>query len=299
MRAARRPVALVVDDDLGVREALRLLLEQEFDVVDAADGAAGLAVARSCPIQLVLLDLVMPGLHGLEVLARLREIQPCPRTIVITALDTASTAVSAMKLGAFDYVTKPFDPDHLLALARRAVEPAGHVEILIGDEIGAAASLAVLLAVCGGFHVTLALHPGSVPRVDGQGSTVLDMRSLRGIAPAFRTVVQGRRPLGSHAVRVVDYVSRHVTTASVEEVAGAIGVSASHLSQLFRAETTMTVKDYVTRVRIEIAKYLLRDTDDKLDVVAARVGLSDASHLSRIFREREGTRPGAYRHTTG
>jgi AraC-like DNA-binding protein len=81
----------------------------------------------------------------------------------------------------------------------------------------------------------------------------------------------------------------------VDTVAGAIGVSSGHLAHLFPAELRMTVKQYVTRVRIEVAKQLLYDRAQTLERIAERVGFSDASHLSRVFRRYVGYRPGTFR----
>jgi AraC-like DNA-binding protein len=76
----------------------------------------------------------------------------------------------------------------------------------------------------------------------------------------------------------------------------AIGVSAGHLAHLFPAELCMTVKEVVTKVRIEVAKQLLYDRSDTLEHIAEQVGFSDASHLSRVFLQFAGHRPGNYRH---
>jgi DNA-binding NtrC family response regulator len=118
-----RPVILVVDDDAGVRDAFRLILEDAYEVVDVADGPRALDVIRSSQVDLVLLDIRMPEMDGIEVLERLKAIDEGVEVILVTAVKTVRTAVAAMKLGAFDYVTKPIDDeDELLALVRRALE---------------------------------------------------------------------------------------------------------------------------------------------------------------------------------
>jgi two-component system response regulator YesN len=80
-------------------------------------------------------------------------------------------------------------------------------------------------------------------------------------------------------------------------VGRSLGQSPYYLSRLFRMETGMTLKAFVNHVRVEAARLLLRDTDDKIDAVAARVGVHDASHLSRLFVKYSGRRPGAVRKT--
>src|SRR5687768_8514873 len=109
-----RPVILVVDDEAGVRDAFRLILEDAYEAID---------VIRSSQVDLVLLDIRMPEMDGIEVLERLKAIDEGVEVILVTAVKTVRTAVAAMKLGAFDYLTKPIDDEEdLLALVRRALE---------------------------------------------------------------------------------------------------------------------------------------------------------------------------------
>jgi len=104
---------LVVDDEAGVRESLRMLLHGECEVAVAESADAALARIGEARPDLILLDLVMPGRSGLELLEELRQRGDPPPVIVLTATKTVTTAVEAMKLGAADYVTKPFEVDAL------------------------------------------------------------------------------------------------------------------------------------------------------------------------------------------
>jgi DNA-binding NtrC family response regulator len=117
-----RPVVLVVDDDPGVRESFRLILEDHYDVTDVPDGPTALDVVRTSAVDLVLLDIRLPGMDGIEVLERIKALDEGIEVILVTAVKTVRTAVAAMKLGAFDYLTKPFEEDELLSLSRRALE---------------------------------------------------------------------------------------------------------------------------------------------------------------------------------
>jgi two-component system response regulator HydG len=114
---------LVVDDDAGVRYTLRQILEDAGHEVDeAADGAAALARFEAAPAPIVVTDLRMPGMDGLALLRALTRRAPAPRVVLLTAHGSERHAVEAMRAGAWDYFRKPFEPDDLLAVIRRADE---------------------------------------------------------------------------------------------------------------------------------------------------------------------------------
>jgi DNA-binding NtrC family response regulator len=116
---------LVVDDDPGVRYTIREILESEGLAVDeAADGEEGLRKLEGGGHALVLTDLRMPRLDGMALLRAVAARSPAPRVVLITAHGSERQAVEAMKAGAFDYFRKPFEPEELLAVVRRAVEAA-------------------------------------------------------------------------------------------------------------------------------------------------------------------------------
>jgi DNA-binding response OmpR family regulator len=113
---------LIIDDESNIRETMRLALEAVGHTAEtAADGPAGLErFGSGAEWDLVLLDQRMPGMDGIEVLRRIREIKPDAEVIMVTAFATVDLAVDAMKAGAMDFLRKPFTPDVL----RRAVAAA-------------------------------------------------------------------------------------------------------------------------------------------------------------------------------
>src|SRR5436309_6036928 len=115
---------LVVDDDAGVRESLRMVLKQQYEPLLVASGEEALKSIADTRPDLVLLDVLMPGIDGLEVLERVKAEDPQIPIVMLTATKTVKTAVTAMKLGAFDYVTKPFDVEELLIIVERATRDA-------------------------------------------------------------------------------------------------------------------------------------------------------------------------------
>jgi DNA-binding response OmpR family regulator/AraC-like DNA-binding protein len=353
MESRVRSTILVVDDDPGIRDALHLVLDDEYEVIDAVDGFDALAALASRKIDLMLLDLVMGHGDGFEVLEhRSREPKKLP-IIVLSGLNNAWTAATAMRLGAVDYVTKPFDEEDLRDLVRNALtSPSGSpaqtgrpgiqrpAVVLIGLDLGVYASLTVLLgpqcrvarAETVSDALALSRAPSTTLVIDmvslGQAAAMLPQlcehfENARLVAigaghnlsvpctllpaPASVTQLLGAivGPLatggsfgGGYTQRValmIDHLGTHYAEASVRRLARFVGGSPDHLSACFREETGYHLKTYMTGLRIEAAKWLLLEAGEKVEAVAARVGLHDASHLSRLFVRYAGTRPGAYR----
>jgi DNA-binding NtrC family response regulator len=119
---APRGTVLVVDDEESVRASVRAILEETCDVLEAANGAQALDVLKSREIDLVMLDQRMPGEAGIDVLPRIKAADPSTIVVIATAVRELRTAVEALKRGAYDYLTKPFDVDDILMLAQRAFE---------------------------------------------------------------------------------------------------------------------------------------------------------------------------------
>jgi len=116
------PHILVVDDEPGVQESLRMLLSSEGEISIAGDVESALREVSDSTPDLVLLDLVMPGRSGLELLAELAERGVRAPVIVLTATNTVNAAVEAMKRGASDFITKPFELDALRIKVRNLLE---------------------------------------------------------------------------------------------------------------------------------------------------------------------------------
>ena len=118
-----RRTVLIVDDEPSVRETLeRLLKSNGYEPTVAANGHEALAHALSQEFEVVLLDIRMPGLSGIDVLQRLLADHPDTGIIMVTAVVDTKTAVDAMKMGAYDYVLKPFDLDDILVRVQKARE---------------------------------------------------------------------------------------------------------------------------------------------------------------------------------
>jgi two-component system, response regulator YesN len=357
-----------------VREALHVILDGDYSVLDVADGRTALDLIRAQRVDLLVLDILMPDVDGIEVLQELRSFEPHLPVIMMTGVKTVLTAVATMKLGAADYITKPFREATLLnairsALkARRALDvdsldlrELGQTErrshphrlLLVEGSVGWRATLAVVLERVGRVQTASTLEealnqlfalrptcivlnaqraaeaarflgavhaqmPGSavfvlsedphfqaalawealniraVMRSSAEPGAILD-RIMATIAP-LESASHSRPPFNEVVNRTIKHLSIHFgEDLSVSSLAKVVGVSGSYLAHLFRAETGLSVRNYLTKVRVEVASDLLAHTDNNLSEIADFVGFFDASHLSRIFRQIRGQRPSSYR----
>jgi two-component system, NtrC family, nitrogen regulation response regulator NtrX len=118
-----KPRILVIDDEAGIRDSMRMILEYEgYEVLAAATGEEGIALVQREPIDMVFLDIKMPGMDGLEVLGRLRTIAEALPVVIVSGHGTVSTAVEATKLGAFDFIEKPLARERVLVTIRNAID---------------------------------------------------------------------------------------------------------------------------------------------------------------------------------
>lgn len=117
-----REKILIIDDELAPREALRMVLKDRYLVSTATGAREGIDVMAQSPADLVVLDIMMPGMNGVVALGEIKKRHPDTEVILLTAYASLDTAKSAIRLGAFDYLTKPFDKDEVINVVGRGLE---------------------------------------------------------------------------------------------------------------------------------------------------------------------------------
>src|SRR3954469_10544605 len=117
-----KPHILVVDDEMGPRESLKMILNPYYTVHLAERGAQAVEILDKFDVDLVTLDLKMPGLNGINILEQVKKRDADIEAIIITGYGSLDTAIEGLRLGAFDYISKPFDVNHILSLVRRGLE---------------------------------------------------------------------------------------------------------------------------------------------------------------------------------
>jgi NAD(P)H-flavin reductase/ActR/RegA family two-component response regulator len=123
----RQKILVIDDEEVVLDSCLAILADGDYDITTATSGEAGLQAAAEIAPDLVLVDVKMPGISGLEVLERLRSSDPSIVVIVITGYATVALAVDAMKRGAFDFLPKPFTPDEFREMTQRGLERRAEV----------------------------------------------------------------------------------------------------------------------------------------------------------------------------
>lgn len=119
------PLLLIVDDEIGVRESLKMVLGKDLQLIEADSVEVALAKVENSRPDIVLLDMIMPKADGLAVLQRIREIHPRCAVIILTGVNSQQLATKAMEGGAFDFIGKPFDVVDLRQKVARALEHIG------------------------------------------------------------------------------------------------------------------------------------------------------------------------------
>ena len=130
-----KPKILVVDDEKVIREGCREVLTLEgFEVVLAENGEQGLEMIEKVHFDVVLLDLMMPGISGFDVLSHVKALHPDTSIIVITGYATVEHSIEAMKNGAFDFIPKPFSPDQLRVVVAKAIDHTGALKDISNEK---------------------------------------------------------------------------------------------------------------------------------------------------------------------
>ena len=117
-----KPRILICDDEEGVRESLKLILEERYDLQTAENGEEAVQHVASAPFDVMLLDIKMPRMDGMETLRRVRQLAPNMPVLILTAYHSMDIAKEAVRLGAKDYISKPFEKDQLLEIIEQLLK---------------------------------------------------------------------------------------------------------------------------------------------------------------------------------
>jgi len=260
---------LVADDEKGIRDALKRLLEYErYRVVLAEDGVEALHAAENELVDLVLLDIKMPAMDGMEVLSRLHQSQPGLPVVIISGHGTIQTAVEATRLGAFDFIEKPIDADRILLVIRNGLAQRK----LVTENISLKAEVERKTRIMGEHPDMLAI-----------------METLKKVAPTnARILIIGENGTGKELVaRAVHEMSPRVKEAFIEVNCAAIPEELIE-SELFGHEKGA----FTGAVSRRIGKFDLADGGTLFLDEVGDMSLSAQAKVLRVLQESQFERVG-------
>ncbi len=259
---------LIADDEKLEREALAELVQRRFErevVLEVAENgrkAADTAVLWGA--DLILMDIEMPGMSGLDAARAVLAQRPSCRVIFVTAYSLFQYAHEAVHLGACDYLLKPVDPDELEASVRRAMRQIETERKL--EELAAAQPE----------QTETEEEAEDAPEEGENSQTALVM---------------------AHVRRYLE--DNYMFDLSLDSVGEILHISPAYLSAQFKKYQKMNFLDCLTELRINAAKELLADPFRSSAEVASMVGYEDASYFARAFKKRTGMTPTQYRRQAG
>ena len=125
------PRILIVDDEVEITEILADLLSEDYECLRAASAEEALARLTESEFELVISDITMPGMSGLDMIPHVKELSPDTVVVMISGMQTVESAIGALRLGAFDYLMKPFDLRQVEAVVKRALE---HHDLVVAKQ---------------------------------------------------------------------------------------------------------------------------------------------------------------------
>lgn len=280
---------LVVEDEEMIRKGIVLTVDWkalDCEVAgEAANGEEGLAAAERLKPDIIITDLKMPKMDGIAMLTELRKRGCTSKVIILTAYNSFSYARSALRLGAVDFLLKPYHDGELeeAILRLRELYPEDEAEEAAGEAAAGSGT-----ADPGASETAVGTVSGSAGEA-GAGGT--------GKAEDALPVPELWDGQGSRYVRqAVAYIREHYSDPDicVSEIAGALGISEGHLSHMFKKETGGTILFWMTRCRIREAIRLLKEGRMKIYEVAEAAGYRDIAYFSSTFKRITGHSPSEY-----
>lgn len=239
---------LVVDDESVVRKGIVLGVDWPslgcVVVGEASNGEEGLTAVEQYSPNLIISDIRMPKMDGIEMMQELRKCGYKAHAIMLTAYDDFQYVRSALQFGAVDYLLKPFRDQELVAAIHRVLEKEQDISAMKPQDM--------------------------LPLVKGDKS--------------------------KYVLEALNYIAEHYqeNDISITPIAHSLGVSESHLSHVFKKETSYTIIGYLTQYRVHAAMKLLQDCRYKVYEVSEMVGYRDVAYFGSIFKKLTGISPSEY-----
>jgi signal transduction histidine kinase/DNA-binding response OmpR family regulator/ligand-binding sensor domain-containing protein len=258
------PVLLFVEDNEELRSFIKIILSDGFHVIEAGNGIEGLEIARNQLPDIIITDLMMPEMDGLELARRIKQETTTSHipVVVLTAKTDLDTQVEALKRGADDFITKPFSSTYLKARVENILQQRKKLQEL--------------------FLSTIADYPSSKAG-----------RSYE-VTPAEPMVESYDDKLMKSLMEVME---QNIDNAdlTVDELVSKIGIGRSVFFKKLKSLTGLAPIEFIREVRVKRAAQLIESGEYTISQVTYMVGCNDPRYFSRIFKQRFGVTPSEYR----
>lgn len=277
-----QPVLLVIDDNFDILRLISVLLTGEYRVLTATDGQKGLQMAMKYVPDVILCDVMMPVMDGLECCRILKHgIATCHIPILmLTACSLDEQRIEGYESGADGYMPKPFNAEVLRARLKNLLENRKRLEVTTQPQ-------PPLISRAGGMGT--AAHESSSPEV-------VTAPSRSGGPKGVASLPVGEMDKNFY-MRVLDILNEEYNNAnlSIEQIATRVGLSQSQFSRKVKALTNYTPVELIRRIRVEMGHKLLSDPKKTISEVAYEVGFSDPNYFSKCHKQIYGETPSELR----
>lgn len=290
---------LIVDDELLERNAIEYVVRgSDLPIVEirqAASGRQAIGVAAGFAPDIVLMDIKMPGVNGIEAAKSIRAALPGCRIVFLSAFSNFEYAREALRLGADDFIVKPADDGQVVGTLREAIRVLQAERDRRSEQADRVRRLLIAAAQLedgppgppppAGRRAAGGPAPGGDPEPD-PGSGPEDRAGREGLPDRTVALVQ----------RACRYIEAHYREdICLDELARLTGFSSFYLSRVFKQQRGVSFTDYLTAIRIERAKELLRDPTANVKEVSCLAGYADPNYFTRVFKRVVGVTPTDYR----
>jgi len=252
---------LVVDDEPLIVEGLRAIIMKAdtgfLQVETANDGIEALEILKSYHAHLIVTDIHMPGMTGLELIETAKREKLCDRFIILTGYDDFSFARQALRFQVLDYLLKPIDKEELIAALHKAVQHSKQE-----------------------FKYSNNSDWKDSPITSIESSSILENKAV-----------------SETMCKILEYIHQHyMYDLSLEQVAEYIGLNPSYISAMFKRETGVNFIPYLHSYRVDKAQKLMNEYPKlAIDKIALQVGYENPRHFFKVFKKYSGLTPGQYR----
>ncbi len=260
---------LIIDDEEMIREGLRTVIDWEslecHIIGEAGDGDEGIELVEALKPDIVITDIRMPGLSGLEMISKIKELKHDCKTIIITGFRDFDYAQEAVRLGAFRLLVKPTKSEDIIAVLSEAVSE-------IKQKWDTEKQFRHMQKRVKEYYGLHSQEPGVEDPSSGAG--------------------ESSRTTAFLVSRALSYMkNNYFKDLDLKTISDSLFVSTWHLSKVLKKETGSTFVDILNDIRIEEAKKLLSDPKFKVYEIAEAVGFSDVPYFTKLFKKITGCTP--------